>query len=79
LFKKFAGIDVFDIEIATKSVDELVEVVSKSEPTFGAINIEDIKAPECFEVERRLQEKLDVPVSHDVQHHGDWRHHAAPR
>ena len=73
LFKKFAGIDVFDIEIATKSVDELVEVVSKLEPTFGAINIEDIKAPECFEVERRLQEKLDVPVFHDDQHHGDYR------
>ena len=68
LFKKFAGIDVFDIEIATKSVDELVEVVSKLEPTFGAINLEDIKAPECFEVERRLQEKLDIPVFHDDQH-----------
>ena len=68
LFKKFAGIDVFDIEVATKDVDELVNVVSKLEPTFGAINLEDIKAPECFEVERKLQEKLHIPVFHDDQH-----------
>jgi len=58
----------FDIEVATKDVDELVNVVSKLEPTFGAINLEDIKAPECFEVERKLQEKLDIPVFHDAQH-----------
>jgi malate dehydrogenase (oxaloacetate-decarboxylating)(NADP+) len=68
LFKKFAGIDVFDIEIDAPTVDEMVNVVSALEPTFGGINLEDIKAPECFEVERRLREKMDIPVFHDDQH-----------
>src|SRR5437762_3536627 len=68
LFKKFAGIDVFDIEIAPKGVDEIVTVVAALEPTFGGINLEDIKAPECFEVERRLREIMKIPVFHDDQH-----------
>ncbi|CAK7256457.1 MULTISPECIES: NADP-dependent malic enzyme [unclassified Shinella] len=68
LFKKFAGIDVFDIEIDAPTVDEMVNVVSAPEPTFGGINLEDIKAPECFEVERQLREKMDIPVFHDDQH-----------
>lgn len=68
LFKKFAGIDVFDIEIDAPTVDEMVNVVSALEPTFGGINLEDIKAPECFEVERQLREKMDIPVFHDDQH-----------
>ena len=68
LFKKFAGIDVFDIEIDAPTVDEMVEVISALEPTFGGINLEDIKAPECFEVERRLRETMDIPVFHDDQH-----------
>src|SRR5215208_3812886 len=68
LFKKFAGIDVFDIEIAPKSVEEIVAVVAALEPTFGGINLEDIKAPECFEVERRLREEMQIPVFHDDQH-----------
>ncbi|ANH06674.1 NADP-dependent malic enzyme [Shinella sp. HZN7] len=68
LFKKFAGIDVFDIEIDAPTVDEMVSVVSALEPTFGGINLEDIKAPECFEVERQLREKMDIPVFHDDQH-----------
>ncbi|MFN8831498.1 MAG: NADP-dependent malic enzyme [Labrys sp. (in: a-proteobacteria)] len=68
LFKKFAGIDVFDIEIAPKTVDEIVQVVAALEPTFGGINLEDIKAPECFEVERRLRERMRIPVFHDDQH-----------
>jgi malate dehydrogenase (oxaloacetate-decarboxylating)(NADP+) len=68
LFKKFAGIDVFDIEIDALTVDEMVNVVSALEPTFGGINLEDIKAPECFEVERQLREKMDIPVFHDDQH-----------
>ena len=68
LFKKFAGIDVFDIEIDAPEVDRMVEVISALEPTFGGINLEDIKAPECFEVERRLREKMDIPVFHDDQH-----------
>src|SRR5690349_19687217 len=58
LFKKFAGIDVFDIEIAAKDVERMVEVVAALEPTFGGINLEDIKAPECFEVEARLKERM---------------------
>ena len=61
LFKKFAGIDVFDIEISPKGVDEIVQVVAALEPTFGGINLEDIKAPECFEVERRLRERHEHP------------------
>jgi malate dehydrogenase (oxaloacetate-decarboxylating)(NADP+) len=68
LFKKFAGIDVFDIEIDAKEVDRIVDVVAALEPTFGGINLEDIKAPECFEVEARLQERMKIPVFHDDQH-----------
>ncbi|MDX3925394.1 MAG: NADP-dependent malic enzyme [Shinella sp.] len=68
LFKKFAGIDVFDIEIDAPTVDNMVEVISALEPTFGGINLEDIKAPECFDVERRLREMMDIPVFHDDQH-----------
>ncbi|MEJ1157396.1 NADP-dependent malic enzyme [Prosthecomicrobium sp. N25] len=68
LFKKFAGIDVFDIEVAETEIDRLVDVVAALEPTFGGINLEDIKAPECFEVERRLRERMNIPVFHDDQH-----------
>ena len=68
LFKKFAGIDVFDIEVNEKNVDKLVDVVCALEPTFGGINLEDIKAPECFEVERRCRERMNIPVFHDDQH-----------
>jgi malate dehydrogenase (oxaloacetate-decarboxylating)(NADP+) len=68
LFKKFAGIDVFDIEVSETDVDRLVDVVAALEPTFGGINLEDIKAPECFEVERRLRERMNIPVFHDDQH-----------
>jgi len=68
LFKRFADIDVFDIELAARTPDEMVAAVSALAPTFGGINLEDIKAPECFEVERRLKEKLDIPVFHDDQH-----------
>ncbi|MBL4598815.1 MAG: NADP-dependent malic enzyme [Rhizobiaceae bacterium] len=68
LFKKFAGIDVFDIEIDANTVEEMVNVISAVEPTFGGINLEDIKAPECFEVERQLRAKMDIPVFHDDQH-----------
>ncbi len=68
LFKKFAGIDVFDIELAEHDVDKLVDIVAALEPTFGGINLEDIKAPECFEIERRLRERMKIPVFHDDQH-----------
>uniref|UniRef100_A0A2B4R769 phosphopyruvate hydratase n=1 Tax=Stylophora pistillata TaxID=50429 RepID=A0A2B4R769_STYPI len=68
LFKIFADIDVFDIEVATKDVDKFVETVKQIAPTFGGINLEDIKAPEAFEIERRLKEELDIPVMHDDQH-----------
>jgi malate dehydrogenase (oxaloacetate-decarboxylating)(NADP+) len=68
LFKKFAGIDVFDIEIDAADPDRIVEVVAALEPTFGGINLEDIKAPECFVVERRLRERMKIPVFHDDQH-----------
>ncbi|HEX7074059.1 MAG TPA: malic enzyme-like NAD(P)-binding protein, partial [Hyphomicrobiaceae bacterium] len=68
LFKKFAGIDVFDIEIAETEVEPFVEAVARLEPTFGGINLEDIKSPECFEIERRLQERMRIPVFHDDQH-----------
>jgi len=68
LFKKFAGIDAFDIELDETDPDKLVEIVAAMEPTFGAINLEDIKAPECFEVERRLRERMRIPVFHDDQH-----------
>ncbi len=68
LFKKFAGIDVFDIEIQAPTVDEMVCTVAALEPTFGGINLEDIKAPECFEVEEQLKAKMSIPVFHDDQH-----------
>ncbi|GIK99780.1 MAG: NADP-dependent malic enzyme [Alphaproteobacteria bacterium] len=68
LFKTFADIDVFDIEVAEQNPDKLVEIVAALEPTFGGINLEDIKAPECFEIERRLRERLRIPVFHDDQH-----------
>ncbi|MDA8455014.1 NADP-dependent malic enzyme [Acidovorax sp. GBBC 3334] len=68
LFKKFAGVDVFDIEIDEKDPAKLVEVIAALEPTFGAINLEDIKAPECFYVERELRKRLKIPVFHDDQH-----------
>ncbi len=68
LFKKFAGIDVFDIEIAENDVDRLVDIVASLEPTFGGVNLEDIKAPQCFEVERKLRERMSIPVFHDDQH-----------
>jgi len=68
LFKKFADIDVFDIELSPTNVDELVNAIAALEPTFGGINLEDIKAPECFEVERRLRERMKIPVFHDDQH-----------
>jgi malate dehydrogenase (oxaloacetate-decarboxylating)(NADP+) len=68
LFKKFADIDVFDIELDTKDPDEIIQVVRLLEPTFGGINLEDIKAPECFYIERRLQELMNIPVFHDDQH-----------
>jgi malate dehydrogenase (oxaloacetate-decarboxylating)(NADP+) len=68
LFKKFAGIDVFDIEVDATDPDRFVEVVAALEPTFGGINLEDIRAPECFEIERRLRERMSVPVFHDDQH-----------
>lgn len=68
LFKIFADIDVFDIEINTKNVDEFVAAVKVLEPTFGGINLEDIKAPECFEIEARLKAEMKIPVMHDDQH-----------
>ena len=68
LFKKFADIDVFDIELAEKNTDKLVEIIAAMEPTLGGINLEDIKAPECFEIEKRLKERLSIPVFHDDQH-----------
>ncbi len=68
LFKKFAGIDVFDIEIDAKTVDSVVDTVAALEPTFGGINLEDIKAPECFDIEEKLKTRMDIPVFHDDQH-----------
>ena len=68
LFKKFAGIDVFDIEVAELDVEKFVDVAASLEPTFGGINLEDIKAPECFEIESRLRERMNIPVFHDDQH-----------
>ena len=68
LFKKFSGIDVFDLELNETDPDKLVDIIASLEPTFGAINLEDIKAPECFVVERKLQERLSIPVIHDDQH-----------
>ncbi len=68
LFKKFSGIDVFDIEINEKDPDKLVDIIASLEPTFGGINLEDIKAPDCFYVERKLRERMKIPVFHDDQH-----------
>lgn len=68
LFKKFSGLDVFDIEINESDPDKLVDIIAALEPTFGGINLEDIKAPECFEVERKLRERMSIPVFHDDQH-----------
>src|SRR5437764_11020176 len=68
LFKKFAGIDCFDIEIDERDPEKLVEIISSLEPTFGGINLEDIKAPECFYVERKCRERMKIPVFHDDQH-----------
>ena len=68
LFKKFAGIDVFDIELAEKNPDKLVDIIAALEPTLGGINLEDIKAPECFTIEKKLRERLNIPVFHDDQH-----------
>ncbi len=68
LFKKFAGIDVFDIEIDEKNIEPFVEAVARLEPTFGGINLEDIRAPECFEIERQLKARMKIPVFHDDQH-----------
>ena len=68
LFKKFAGIDVFDIEIAADTVERVVETVAALEPTFGGINLEDIRGPECFEIEAQLKERMKIPVFHDDQH-----------
>ncbi len=68
LFKKFSGIDVFDIEIDERDPDKLVDIIASLEPTFGGINLEDIKAPECFEIEAKLKERMSIPVFHDDQH-----------
>ncbi|HSV57488.1 MAG TPA: NADP-dependent malic enzyme, partial [Variovorax sp.] len=68
LFKKFAGIDVFDIELAERDPDKLVDIVTALEPTLGGVNLEDIKAPECFYIEKKLRERLNIPVFHDDQH-----------
>jgi malate dehydrogenase (oxaloacetate-decarboxylating)(NADP+) len=68
LFKKFAGIDVFDLELAERDLDKLCDIVAALEPTFGGVNLEDIKAPDCFYVERRLRERMKIPVFHDDQH-----------
>lgn len=68
LFKKFAGVDAYDIEVAQSNVDKFIETCAAISPTFGGINLEDIKGPECFEIEQRLQERLKIPVMHDDQH-----------
>ncbi|MFQ6004242.1 MAG: phosphate acyltransferase [Woeseia sp.] len=68
LFKRFAGIDVFGLEVDERDPDKLVEIIAPLEPTFGAINLEDIAAPECFEVEHKLRERMNIPVFHDDQH-----------
>ncbi|HTN93602.1 MAG TPA: NADP-dependent malic enzyme [Gallionella sp.] len=68
LFKKFAGIDVFDLEVAETDPDKLVDLIAALEPTFGGINLEDVKAPECFYIERKLRERMKIPVFHDDQH-----------
>ena len=68
LFKKFADIDVFDLELAENDPDTLIEAIARLEPTFGGINLEDIKAPECFYIEKKLRERMSIPVFHDDQH-----------
>src|SRR5512133_1791547 len=68
LFKKFAGIDVFDIELAETDPDKLVDIIAALEPTLGGVNLEDIKAPECFYIEKKLRERMNIPVFHDDQH-----------
>src|SRR6266704_3511231 len=68
LFKKFAGIDVFDLELAEPDPDKLIDMIAALEPTFGGINLEDIKAPECFYIESKLRERMKIPVFHDDQH-----------
>ena len=68
LFKKFAGVDVFDIELAERDPDKLIEIIASLEPTLGGINLEDIKAPECFYIEKKLKERMNIPVFHDDQH-----------
>ena len=68
LFKKFAGIDVFDIEVNELDPDKLVDIICSLEPTFGGINLEDIKAPECFYIEKKCRERMNIPVFHDDQH-----------
>ena len=68
LFKKFANIDVFDLEVSENDPDKLVEIIASLEPTFGGINLEDIKAPECFYIEKQLRERMKIPVFHDDQH-----------
>ena len=68
LFKKFAGINVFDIEINEHDPDKLIDIIASLEPTFGGINLEDIKAPECFHIEKALRERMGIPVFHDDQH-----------
>src|SRR4051812_33841181 len=68
LFKRFADIDVFDIELNAHDPDEIVRIVKALEPTFGGINLEDIRAPECFEIEERLRREMSIPVFHDDQH-----------
>ena len=68
LFKKFAGIDVLDLEVNEKNLDKLVDIIAALEPTFGGVNLEDIKAPDCFYVERKLRERMKIPVFHDDQH-----------
>ena len=79
LFKIFADIDVFDIEVGTKDVEKFIETVKNIAPTFGGINLEDIKAPEAFEIERRLVDELDIPVMHDDQHGGNLRSRPSQR
>src|SRR5256885_7935952 len=68
LFQKFAGIDVFDIELQERNLDKLVDIIAALEPTFGGVNLEDIKAPDCFYVERRPRERMKIPMFHDDQH-----------
>src|SRR6202142_2499351 len=68
LFKKFAGIDVFDIEVSERDPDKLIDIIAALEPTLGGVNLEDIKAPECFYIEKKLRERMNIPVFHDDQH-----------